>query len=108
VWLDGDAAAAVGFAGAVSASADGGLTWTAVAVPCAQNLRSVVGFGDERIAVGDGGCVAHSSDAGASWQTATHFVPSSSGSYFNEVVTTGSGRAFAVGSSGAVLVLGPP
>lgn len=83
----------VGDAGTIVTSTDSGTTWSAVAPPLAQNLRSVV-FGTRFIAVGQGGAVAYSDD-GLGWP------PASAGSAdFNAVIFTPA-MYVAVGASGA-------
>lgn len=72
VWFDaaGEGGLAVGLAGAVLRSSDGGASFTRVAVPFDADLYGVAGSGQAVVLVGEGGLVAYSDDGGRSFAEA--------------------------------------
>ncbi|MEZ4386924.1 MAG: FlgD immunoglobulin-like domain containing protein [Candidatus Krumholzibacteriia bacterium] len=65
--VDASVVVAVGGGAGVYRSGDGGLTWTAVAVPHQERLNDLALVAGRLIAVGDGGVVLASADQGLGW-----------------------------------------
>jgi photosystem II stability/assembly factor-like uncharacterized protein len=102
VWLDeaGATGVAVGLAGAILRSDDGGATWSRVEAPFTRDLYGVGGAGTRVVIVGEGGFAARSQDGGRTF-TVSELPPLPVA--LNDVELTPDGRAFAVGPRGRVL-----
>ena len=71
-WFDasGTLGLAVGLAGAIVRSEDGGATWARVKSPFTQDLFGVGGSGARVVVSGEGGLLAHSEDGGRTFRPA--------------------------------------
>jgi photosystem II stability/assembly factor-like uncharacterized protein len=67
VWGNGSSVVAVGNAGTIRASSDGGATWTTVNSGVTGDLLDVWGDGQTLWAVGRFGCILRSPDGGTTW-----------------------------------------
>jgi photosystem II stability/assembly factor-like uncharacterized protein len=92
---------AVGGAGHVSVSADGGMTWSSQSVPTRHYLYGVA-CPSQCIAVGDAGTVLISGGPGQTWRR----VPTGTDKPLSSVTCPGAGTCYAVGDGGTVLVSG--
>jgi photosystem II stability/assembly factor-like uncharacterized protein len=95
--FDGSHGVAVGAAGEVVVSQDGGKTWTSQKSPSALSLLGVATAGGRSIAVGQMGLILTSD--GGTWKQA----PSEASERLMAVAMTDQGLAFAVGAFGTVL-----
>ena len=97
VALSGSSAWAVGDAGTLLRSTDGGASWTSVATGATGTLRAVR-FRDASAgwAVGDGGTVLYSANGGASWT----LLNTGNGQNLSDLSVTGAEAAWAVGGNG--------
>ena len=107
LWFDaaGRVGVAVGLAGTVLRSEDGGEHWAPIASGLDADLYGVGGAGRRVVVAGEGGTIAVSEDAGL------HFVrvdaPAGGVAPFFDVAFAGAGRALLVGSRGTIAVLDP-
>jgi photosystem II stability/assembly factor-like uncharacterized protein len=99
-YIDNQRAIAVGDAGYIFNSSDGGTSWIKFLSPTNYTLRSICTVGpDTIIVVGDHGTILLSQDGGNSWQS-EDFQTSLN---LSDVTIDQSGYAIAVGDSGLVL-----
>lgn len=99
LYVDGPNRMAVGAAGAVRQSGDGGKTWATFTLPTqGRSLFALTGQGRTRVAVGQSGLIFRTDDA-AQW----HLVASGTQSRLMAVHMSSRGLAYAVGAFGTVL-----
>lgn len=98
--VQGGPAAAVGLAGSVLVSADGGAVWESRSVDTSAGLFAIAWKGEHGIAVGDRGVLWTTNDGGRSWTDAKRpkLFNWLAGATFN-----GDGQAIVVGERGIVL-----
>jgi len=102
VWLDasGKLGIAVGLAGAIVRSEDGGATWARVTAPLTQDLFGVGGSGARVVVSGEGGLLALSEDGGKTFRLAeAPTLPVT----LTDVEFADADHVFAVGPRGLVL-----
>jgi photosystem II stability/assembly factor-like uncharacterized protein len=90
---------AVGDAGTILRSSDGGIQWSTIASPVTDALRAVALRGNAGLAVGIAGRVLRTTDAGLNWTEETR--PTTRALYS---VALGNGFAIATGEEGTILV----
>lgn len=103
--VDKKTVVAVGDAGAIVRSTDGGHTWTVIGSGTTARLNAVTFSGNDGIAVGSGGVIIETTDAGKTW------FPHDSGTAEDLFgVSIGGGRGTrAVGAHGTILArVAPP
>jgi photosystem II stability/assembly factor-like uncharacterized protein len=90
---------AVGDAGTILRSSDGGFQWTSVSSPVTDALRAIGLHGNAGLAVGIAGRVLRTTDGGLNWTEETR--PTTRALYS---VAVGNGFAIATGEEGTILV----
>ncbi len=99
VFTDAAHGMAVGAAGRVLRTADGGASWIDGSVPATGPLRAVAARGAAAVAVGDAGAIARSTDGGASWRRQA----SPTWRTLRAVTLVDATRGWAVGDGGTML-----
>lgn len=103
VWLTNQIAVAVGNAGKISRTTNGGQSWQSQ-TGAGNNALYAVSAGNQNVvtAVGSNGMILQSREAGRNWKTMTAEIPI--GSYiFQDVHHVDSNTAFVVGWNGMIL-----
>jgi photosystem II stability/assembly factor-like uncharacterized protein len=99
-FVDADHGVAVGEAGAIAVTEDGGQSWQARDPGTGEDLYGVsIADGQHGFAVGHGGVVLRTQDGGDTWQSEA----SGTGAWLNDVATLGGDEAWATGDGGVLV-----
>lgn len=104
-FVDGRAGWAVGAAGAIVATTDGGRVWRALSSPTEMDLYDVKFFDrKEGWTVGTGGTILHTTDGGATWRV--EMTPTTHP--LERLCFTNRAHGWAVGFGGTIMAYAPP